>query len=49
MWKFIRWRNESLGWIRKRFYVSALSIFIGMILILFTKDQKFTSSTMNIQ
>ncbi|WP_336950044.1 sugar efflux transporter [Staphylococcus hominis] len=31
------------------FYVSALSIFIGMILILFTKDQKFTSSTMNIQ
>ena len=31
------------------FYVSALSIFIGMILILFTKDQKFTSSSMNIQ
>ena len=31
------------------FYVSALSIFIGMILIWFTKDQTFTSSSMNIK
>lgn len=28
------------------FYVSAASIFVGMILIFFTKDQKFTEESM---